>query len=196
MTRLRRHSYSLLLLGTLACAPHSLLAQDTAKTAEIIPDPYPKNYTLLQVNLNQPAARSQNFFIRGKEGFGVSYSYYLARRLIVGVNFKNRMFLKKNGQNLSLMTFGNHTQGVFRLYHPLYLLLGTEWNYMIPMADFKLPMIKDPAFTTEIGVAATASLWYFLTPSWLSEWKIQRWKGTKTSRLDGWEFSIGMGYGF
>ncbi len=174
----------------------SIFAQEHSKTQEIIPEPYPKNYFLLQANTSLPQGKSLERFSRGDKGFGLNYSYYLAKRLIVGVNFKDRVFIKKNGTPLTLMTFGNHTQGVFRLYHPFYLLAGTEWNYMIPTLSMQLPVIKDPEYTTEIGIGASAAIWYFASPKWLGELKVLRWKGTKTSRLEGWDLSLGLGWSF
>ncbi len=180
----------------LSLSQNSLFAQEHSKTPEIIPEAYPKNYFLLQANSNLPQGKSRERFSGGDKGFGVSYSYALAKRLIVGVNFKDRVFIKKNGTHMTLMTFGNHTQGVFRIYHPLYLLVGTEWNYMIPTLSMQLPVIKDPDYTTEVGVGGSAALWYYLSPKWLAEGKVMRWKGTKTSRLEGWDFTVSVGFGF
>ena len=196
MKRIRRHGLCLLLMVMLCAELDALKAQKTAGNDEIIPDTFPKNYTLLQVNVDQPEGKSKTTLLAGDKSVGAAYSYYLARRLIIGVNFKNRLLKKRSGGPLALMTFGNHTQGIFRLYHPLYLLLGSEWSYIIPTKSLQPPFEKDPSYSTEIGVALSASIWYFLHPRWLTEIKVQRWKGTKTSRLDGLETSFAVGLGF
>jgi hypothetical protein len=190
MMRLRRH---ILGLVTWLVFFGTSFAQETSKTSEIIPEHYPKNYFLFQANQTQPLGKSKSRFDLGTQGFGLNYSFYLAKRLIVGIHFKNRVLDKRDGQSLTLMTFGNHSQGVFRLYHPLYFLVGTEWNYTIPTLSTQLPVLKDPEYSTEIGVGLGGALWYFFTPKVLSELKITRWKGTKTSRLEGLEASLGIG---
>lgn len=163
---------------------------------ETLPDEYPDDYLFLQVTQDRPAEPNRDDLRAGRLSYGVSYSRYLDDNWIAGVGYRVKSFIRKDDQALSILTLSNHTQRIFRLYHPLYLLVGTEWSYMIPTIRVSLPIVKDPDYATEIGVGLSTALWFYLGPQVPLELKLMRWRGTKTNRLHGWEGTFSLGYSF
>lgn len=163
---------------------------------ETIPIEYPDDFIFLLANHDVPIGSSTANLKTGKAGYGFDYHHLLGEDWMVGVGYRVKSMTRKDGRALSFINFTNHTQRVFRLYHPLYLLMGTEWSYLLPTSQVSLPPIKDPEYATEIAVGLNSSLWFFLSPRFVLELRTMRWRGTKTNRLHGWQSDIGLGWAF
>ncbi len=195
-----------LLFKQIFCFVLSWLFCDLAKGAasedkdrfqgETIPSEYLDDYIFVLANQDVPIGPSTIELKRGEAGYGIDYHHHLAEDWIVGVGYRLKSMTRKSGKTLSFMSFTNHTQRVFRLFHPLYLLMGTEWSYLMPTLETSIPPIKDPEYETEIAVGLNGALWWYLSPRVLLELRTTRWRGTKTNRLHGWQSDIGLGYAF
>lgn len=173
------------------------IAQDKDRfQSETIPLEYREDYIFLLANQDVPIGRSTADLQTGQAGYGFDYHHHLGEDWMVGVGYRIKSMKRKEGGNLSFMSFTNHTQRVFRLYHPLYLLMGTEWSYLMPTAQVSLPPVKDPDYATEIAIGLNGSLWLYLSPRVILELRTMRWRGTKTNRLHGWQSDLGIGWAF
>jgi hypothetical protein len=162
-----------------------------------IPESYPKDYIFALYSHNDPIGPSKSEFKTHIDSFGISYQHRLGHPWVVSVGYRNQSFInRKENRPTSLMTVFNTTQRVFRFYHPLYFLAGTEILYLIPVQKINPPITKDPDFSTEIGVGLQASVWYLVSQNSALSLDIQRWKGTKTDRLHGVSMTLGLGWGF
>lgn len=177
-------------LPSLRANPASLEGRQT------LPDDYPDDYVFFQFTQHKPADPNRAKLDAGRLSYGIAYNRRLADYWIAGVGYRVKSFIRNDEGSLSLLTLSNHTQRIFRLYHPLYALLGSELSYMIPTTRISLPIVKDPYFSTEIGVGLNASLWYFVSPHLPLELRVMRWRGTKTNNLHGWESTMSLGYAF
>ena len=165
---------------------------DTKKVDPI--NPFSKNYVSLEVAGNFPISRSQNLFSPHKKTWILGYSHFLNRKWNVSISlgFKS-LYRNSENQELALLSLSNHSLYVVRLYHPTYLMVGTKLIYMTPNEKSRFPLVKEPDFETEIGVGAVAQLVHFQGP-FLYSLRIDRWRGTKTNRLHGFEVAFGVSY--
>ena len=162
-----------------------------------IPESYPKDYIFSLISMNQAIGLSHQELEGHLNSPGLSYQHRLTHPWVVSVGYRPQSFINRRLQRpLSLLTFSNATQRIMRLYHPFYLLVGTEVLYLIPVQKINPPIEKDPNFTTEIGLGARLSLWYLWSQNNLVFFDFERWRGTKTDRLHGMTLSLGLGWGF
>lgn len=167
------------------------------ESQETIPKAYPKDHVFLTVPYERPVGQSRNLYRNETVGAGVRYAHRLDSQWIVGLKFERKPILvQSDDRPLSLLVFSNQTQAIFRLYHPLYLLAGTELSMIMPSKKSVPPFVKDVDFQTEIAIGLNASLWWLVSQKGILELHVSRWKGTKTNQLQGLETSLGYGMGF
>lgn len=167
-------------------------------TEETVPKRYVKDYVYLStVPFEIQYGQTRGLLKTETTGFGVKYSHRLASEWVVGLGFKRKpMIAKDDDRPISLLNFSTATQKIIRLYHPLYLLVGTEISFLLPAQKSSPPFVKDPDFATEVAAGLNASLWWLTSRKGAVELHLARWKGTKTNKLQGLEFSCGYGIGF
>lgn len=165
---------------------------------ETVPNRYVKDYVFLSaVPLDLQYGKTRGLLKSEGVGFGFKYAHRLVSDWVVGLGFKRKpMIAKDDDRPLSLINFSTETQKIFRLYHPFYLLLGTEISFVTPAQKSSPPFAKDPAFQTEIAAGLNASLWWLTSRKGAVELHVSRWKGTKTNKLQGFEVTFGYGIGF
>ena len=163
---------------------------------ETIPKAYSKDYAFVTVPYEQPYGKTRSLYKSESLGIGVKYAHRLDSEWIVGLKFERKPVIRTDGKTLNLIVFSNQTQAVFRLYHPLYILVGTEVSYILPAQKSSPPFTKDPDFASEIGAGLNSSLWWLTSRKGVVELHLSRWKGTKTNNLQGLEVSLGYGVGF
>ncbi len=188
---------TVLCLFAIAVAASSARAQEL-DTEETIPNRYVKDYVFLSaIPLEVQYGETKDLLKTKAVGFGVKYAHRLESEWVVGLGFKRKpMIAKDNDRPISLLNFSTQTQKIFRLYHPLYLLLGTEISFVMPAQKSSPPFVKDPDFATEVAAGLNASLWWLTSRKGAVELHLSRWKGTKTNKLQGLEVSAGYGIGF
>ncbi|MFW7382084.1 MAG: hypothetical protein ACOH5I_24980 [Oligoflexus sp.] len=124
---------------------------------------------------------------------GLTYSRVLNSEWVVGVSGHFKSMRRKDiDREFALLSFSNQAQYIVRLHHPLYLLFGGKWLYMVASQRARFPLVKDPDFETEIGAGLTASFAYILAEDWLLSFRLDRWRGTDTNRLHGFEVGLGL----
>ncbi len=163
---------------------------------ETIPKAYSKDYAFLTMPFEHPYGKSRSFYNSEAPGIGMKYAHRLDSEWIVGLKFERKPVIRKDGKALNLILLSNQTQAAFRLYHPFYVLVGTELSYILPAQKSLPPFVKDPDFSTEIAAGLNASLWWLTSRKGVVELSLSRWKGTKTNNLQGLEISLGYGVGF
>ncbi|RYZ58404.1 MAG: hypothetical protein EOP07_07165 [Proteobacteria bacterium] len=182
-------------LGLFVAASQPLSAE-IAEHEETIPKAYSKDYVFLTMPYEQPYGKSRSLYSNDTVGAGIRYAHRLDSEWIVGLKFERKPVIRKDDKPMNLLVFSNQTQAVFRLYHPLYILVGTEISYVLPATKSSPPFTKDPDFDTEIAVGLNTSLWWLTSRKGIVELNLSRWKGTKTNNLQGLETSLGYGIGF
>lgn len=173
------------------------LAQDL-DAEETVPKRYVKDYVFLSaIPFEFQYGETRDLLKTETIGFGVKYAHRLASEWIVGLGFKRKpMIAKDDDRPISLLSFSSATQKIFRLYHPLYLLVGTEVSFLMPAQKSSPPFVKDPQYATEVAAGLNTSLWWLTSRKGAVELHFSRWKGTKTNKLQGLEISLGYGIGF
>jgi hypothetical protein len=162
-----------------------------------IPESYPKDYIFTLFSHNEPVSRGLDKLHSHLNSLGISYQHRLGRPWVVSVGFRQQSFINAiQNRPVSIVTVFNSTQRVVRLYHPLYLLAGTEVLYLMPLQKANPPVTKDADFNTEIGAGLVASLWYLMSQNSIFSLELQRWRGTKTNQLHGVSMTVGLGWGF
>jgi len=168
---------------------------DTAKFPGDQPvNPFQKEYLLVESIANFPISQSLENFRPYQRTLGITYTHVLGSEWIVGVSSQFKSMRRKDiDREFALLSFSNQAQYVIRLHHPFYLLVGGKWLYMVASQRARFPLIKDPNFETEIGAGLTASFNYILKEDWLLSLRLDRWRGTNTNRLHGFEVAMGLG---
>ncbi len=192
----QKHFLWLLAISVIMLSPRASAQDSLYDRKETLPTDYPDDYIFAQMTRDKPAQPNKDELRAGRLSYGVSYSRHFGDYWIAGMGYRVKSFIRKDDQALSLLTFSNHTRRIFRLYHPLYALIGTEWAYVIPTSRISLPLVKDPDYSTDISVGLSTSLWLFITPHFPLEFHVLRWRGTKTNRLHGWESTLSLGYSY
>ena len=164
--------------------------------------PFRKSYWAIELTRNFPASYSQNLFSPGGYFPTIRYLHNLDANWMMGVGGGFKMLNRrpetagaqltaKFGPTLAILTLSHETLYVVRLYHPTYLLLGPRLLYMLPTTAARLPFQRDPYYASEIGGAFTAQLVRLVGERGMLTFRVGRWRGTKTTRLQGFEAAIG-----
>jgi hypothetical protein len=162
-------------------------------------DPYAPSYLHFEVTRNYPVAKSQEKFEAGVYHPAFNYLYNLDGRWLMGLGAQYKIFKKKehgSGESDQLAILALTHEGLFslRLYHPAYLLVGPKLQYLFPAKKAKFPVQKDPLYETEISGALTIMLSYVIADQSFLTVRIDRWRGTRTTRFQGIESSVGLAY--
>ena len=169
----------------------------TGQSRERIADPlnpFHRDYVTLEVASHFPVSHSQEFLSPNKSTWYLGYNHFLSRHWNVGISVGFKSFLRNDtGKELALLSISNQSLYVIRLYHPTYLMLGTKLLYLTPNEKSRLPIIKEPDFETEIGVAGVAQITH-LDGALLYSFRVDRWRGTKTNKFHGFELALGISY--
>jgi hypothetical protein len=189
--------WSFLIISILGLYAARVSATNSTFDDTTIPESYPKDYIFALYSHNVPVGPSQTELRTHQNSPGFAYQHRLGHPWVVSVGYRPQAFInKQQNRPTSLLTVFNATQRLFRLYHPIYALAGTEVLYLIPVQKLNPPITKDADFSTEIGIGAIGSLWYLMSQNSILALDIQRWRGTKTDRLHGVSMTIGLGWGF
>ena len=157
-------------------------------------NPFGKDYLSLELAGNYPIANSQKYFSPNKRTWLLGYSHFLSRHWNVGLSlgFKS-LYRDQINKELALLSVSNQSLYVIRLFHPTYLMLGTKLIYLIPNEEAGFPLAKEADFETEIGAGAVLQLSHMSGPI-IYQIRVDRWRGTKTNRLHGFELAMGISY--
>lgn len=176
--------------------PQTAFAEDLKRLPE---DPFAAHYVHFELSRNFPVNKSQESFDPGPYHPAFTYLHNLNGTWVMGLGGQYKILNKKSHPNnesdqVALFTLTHEAMASWRLYHPAYLLVGPKLFYMFPSRLAKLPMQKDPNFETEIGAALSVMVAYTFIDKSLFTVRLDRWRGTKTTRFQGIEASFGFAY--
>lgn len=159
-------------------------------------NPFSKDYISLEYVKNYPTSKGQEQFSPFRKTLFLGYQHFLNQQWNVGITLGFKSFSKSALEGeLALLSFSNHSYYVIRIHHPTYLMLGTKLIYMTPNEQSNLPLSKDADFETEVGIGISAQLTQVIG-SYLLTLRADRWRGTKTNKLHGFELALGLSLHF
>jgi hypothetical protein len=172
---------------------HSSSFAETSEISNQPVNPFQSDYILVEALSNFPVGPALDRFRPYRRTPGVTYRHVLNRDWIVGVSLGFKSFRRKDiDREFALLSVSNQAQYVMRLYHPAYLLIGPKWLYLLASQRARFPLVRDPDYETEIGAGLTTSFAYIVGKEWLLTLRFDRWRGTKTNRLHGFEVALGL----
>jgi hypothetical protein len=155
---------------------------------------FERAYLVVGAGKNFPVAESTRYFTSGYPHPAFGYRYTLDDKWILGVSGLFKVLEhKENRTTASLLTIQEESQRLVRIYHPVYLSGGLKILYIVPGHQPRLPLQKDSNFTTEIGAAAVAGLVVPFGDGYLSGCYGERWRGSRSKRLQGVEVGCYLG---
>jgi hypothetical protein len=149
---------------------------------------FSSDYLALGIARNFPADLSKETFERGYLHPVLSYHHVSSDRWMngIGVQFKMLRY-KDDKRNLAILTISQESLIIVRLHHPSYLLLGSKLFYLYPAQRSSLPLQSDPKLGLEIGIGLSAGFLYTFAEKWTLSFYVDRWRGTKTRKIQGLE---------
>lgn len=164
-------------------------------------DPLAYDYIFLEIGRNYPQAFSTTSLRTGGYHPILGYRFNLGGEWLMGVGGQFKTFRRYENpgtvlenKNFALWTLYHEGLYVLRLDHPTYMLLGPKFLYLLPAKAAVLPLEKDDSYAVEIGGAFSVSLIRILSNRSFLSLRVDRWRGTKTMKLQGLEFSLGYGW--
>lgn len=150
----------------------------------------PANGLLLGYSRNYPVADSKQRYSPSilHPSLGIRYH---TQDWVLGFSGHFKFFTdNREDSKLPIWTFEQEFYYKIRLYHPFYLLLGGKLLYLFPTLRGVFPLRKRELQFIEVGVAASASFLYELSNELMLGVYLDRWRGTRTKRLQGLEFGV------
>jgi len=164
------------------------------------PNPFAKSYMSVEVARNFPVSYAQNRFAGGPLHPVVGYRHDLDEDWMMGVGGQFKMLRRdgdteiRPGGELALWTISHETYYIIRLLHPTYLLVGPRLHYLVPTNAGRLPLQRASEYETEIGAALSAMFVRVLDERSLVTIRLDRWRGTRTTRFQGMEVAAGFSW--
>lgn len=179
-----------------APAPAATVQGPADPVSEI--NPFKKNYVAVELARNYPMSFTQNGYEPGRYFPAFSYLHNLDESWIMGLGAQFKILNKKDPETgfLGLWTVSHETLYVVRLNHPTYVLVGPKILYLLPTRSAKIPLQKEPNFASEIGGGLSLGLTRVVRERFLLTMRAERWRGTRTMQLHGFEVAFGFGWGF
>lgn len=159
--------------------------------------PYPlaKDFWGIEVGKNFPAGATADILRSDQRNFFLTYYHVLDRNWTVGLNGGFRsLALADSSDKFAIFSLSNFAYRAVRLYHPLNLWVGGKWLYLMPVRDVSFPFKDYDEYQAEIGISASLMLTYVWSTDILITLRADRWRGTNTNRLHGYEVSMGSAF--
>lgn len=156
-------------------------------------NPFTDNYITYEFARDTPVGDTKNVFRSLRPNHILGYRHNLGTDWLTGISVGFKSFAnRQTDEELSFFSISHESLYIFRLYHPVYLLAGPKFSYMLPSRNAKIPFTKNPDYELEIGAAATAQIAWRIFPAFVVHARVDRWRGTKTNFLHGTETAIGF----
>lgn len=156
-----------------------------------------KNYLFVTTHKNYPIAKTDVFFDSGSFSYGIKYFHTLGNEWVmsVGGNFKN--FEEDESKAFrSISTMSHETLTAIRMYYPAYFLVGVRMLYLLPSLSNSVPPKRDGELDAEVGVGISAYIFTKIADNYNIFFRTGRWRGTKTTNLQSYDITIGLGKSF
>ncbi len=189
-------------LANIIFCVHVLLSSIPLLHAESADQPLRNSYVRLELRQTFPEATSAAHFRRGPVEKGFTYLHLLMDDWLVGIgghitsmtpDVPPGKLVEAKTSQLAIWTLTHETLYTMRLYYPVYLLAGPKLYYLIPGKTGKLPIRRSSTLETEVGGGISLQLTWFSPPGHFLAFGVERWRGTKTSRLHGTDIVISGG---
>jgi len=189
----RIYTLYLVCIGALLC----LSISSPVLSEEDTPPGLEKNYFALTIHKNYPIGKTEGFLDPGGYSYGLRYFHTLDNRWIMSVsgNFKNFTNTVSGGHR-SIATACHETLAMVRIYYPAYFLFGVRTMYLLPSLNNSIPPKRDPLLDAEVGVGLSAYIFAKMKEDYTLFFRTGRWRGTKTTRLQAYDVSLGIGRTF
>ena len=154
------------------------------------------NMFYCEIGKNFPVNKTaQNFGASLNFSRNCGFRHPLNDKWIMGISLGFKTLRRKgsNGQ-LDILMLTHEAHRVFRIQHPLYLSIAAKAQYLAPTASQRIPTERDPDYETEVGAGLSATFWYKASSKWIINFRWDRWRGTKTTQLQGYETAFGASY--
>jgi hypothetical protein len=157
-----------------------------------------ENGVVVEMGRTIPTFKARREFSAGhKPGKRLVYRRVLEQDWMAAIGFGFKEWnLIEFETPMSIFTVDHEIHRLIRINHPLYLAIGMRTSFMVPALNNSIPPKRYPGFDAEVGTAASLQLIGRISSH--STWNVrfERWRGTKTSRLHGYELAIGIGMDF
>jgi len=169
-----------------------------ASSAADEPNPFRKTYLHFGLASNTPEGRTQSNLSPGRLQPAFAYLHNIDTHWIMGLGGGLKTFERPNrlplppSRTLAIWTLRHSTSYVVRLSHPSYLLFGPQLLYLLPTTTGKPPPQRDHWYEAEVGVGLSVELIRGMSDRWFLSLRAERWRGTNTSRLAGFETGFGI----
>lgn len=173
----------------------------TSLALEKAPTPFDKSYVTLEFTRNIPLGKSQERYASGGTQPLLGYRHKVNEAWLMGFGGQFKSFHKKsargNGESLQplgLLSLYHESLFIFRAYHPNYVLWGPKILYLIPSEGAKFPIVRDNQEEVEIGGGLSMTFVHLLTNKAFLSLRVDAWRGSKTTRLEGLEIACGASW--
>jgi len=188
----------LLLAGFFLFFFHTVNAYGEASGAPIS---FARSYAGLEVTRNFPTATTEEILSPGKAHAVLSYRFVLDDAWIMGVFGGFRMLRTRElnvgaGGELPILSLVHESAKILRLYHPTYLAVGFRLLYLMPATYAMVPTGRSKEFPTEFGASMTATLIHLMDPKRMLTLRVERWRGTGSTKYNGIEVAAGGAISF
>lgn len=159
------------------------------------PNPYgDSNYLALSLNRSYPHSAMEEHLALGSLRPTLAIRYFTKGSWILGITGQtSELREKSNQQSLVLWKVAQETIYNIRIYHPFYFGVGGRIFYLLPSKGHTVPLSTDATYQTEVGISAEIMLNYYFARGWVAVLTFERWRGTGTNRMHGFEYSVGIG---
>ncbi len=158
---------------------------------------FSKNYVSFGLTRNFPVTSSRRRFAAGENHPIFSYQHITSDRWLNSISAQFKMLeYQDSDEKLALFSLNQESSIIFRIYHPNYFLVGTKVYYFLPSKKGMIPLQKKTDLETEIGAGLSLGIFYLLTDHIGLKFYVDRWRGTKTRKLQGIETGTAVMYGF
>lgn len=144
-----------------------------------------------------PAIRPKNNFKTSSDlglNIGLEYEYQKSWLLSFDLKISNLENPQLNFDEVAFFTLQQSVKYLFRIYYPVYLMLGYDFGIMYVARRMRAPPEAHPDFKTKsIFGLNTGVLWKF-SDVLRFHVNISRWRGLDGDKLHGYEFLIGSSY--
>lgn len=159
--------------------------------------PFRKNYIVGGLTRNHPIQKTYESYRSGPITLALEFWHAQNQNWILGIGGQFKSFTPRGRhRNLSLATGYHQSLYALRLYHPTYLLFGPKVMFVIPTLNRRIPLQENDEYANEIALGGTIQVAHFWSNNVVLTIRYDRWRGSKTSRLQATETAVGLGVGF
>jgi hypothetical protein len=190
--------FGAMLTGMLIALPAA--GQGSSPTNSSIPPepmPFGRGAFVLEYARSYPQLLSEDKYLAGNFHPVFGYRRVVDADWTMGVAGHYRSFIARDGgEEVPILHFSHETLRTLRLWHPVYLLGGFKWFYMLPVREQGWPIKRRSDIPSQIGVGLTASLAVAVTPRWQFLVRLERWRGTANQRIQGVDVAAGVAWSY